>query len=142
MFRKEIQYCLTQLNKIKFKAISSQLVIWKTMKKILVFMLLFITSCSSKDELSITNENNLFSVTKETAVLVCGGKSRLIESKNEEIIKVEIKDSSSTKKEKFVQFTFVETDRKGGKYRIVNCYPNKDPKKSIVKTLTTSYKLN
>ena len=79
---------------------------------------------------------------KETAVLVCGGKSRLIESKNEEIIKVEIKDSSSTKKEKFVQFTVVETDRKGGKYRIVNCYPNKDPKKSIVKTITTSYKLN
>ena len=112
------------------------------MKKILVFMLLFITSCSSKDELSITNENNLFSVTKETAVLVCGGKSRLIESKNEEIIKVEIKDSSSTKKEKFVQFTFVETDRKGGKYRIVNCYPNQDPKKSIIKTITTSYKLN
>ena len=112
------------------------------MKKILVFILLFITSCGTKDELSITNENKLFSVTKENAVLVCGGKSRLIESKNEEIIKVEIKDSSSTKKEKFVQFTFVETDRKGGKYRIVNCYPNKDPKKSIVKTLTTSYKLN
>ena len=112
------------------------------MKKILVFILLFITSCSAKDELSITNENNLFSVTKESAVLICGGKSRLIESKNEEIIKVEIKDSSSTKKEKFVQFTFVETDRKGGKYRIVNCYPNKDPKKSIVKTITTSYKLN
>ena len=36
----------------------------------------------------------------------------------------------------------VETDRKGGKYRIVNCYPNKDPKKSIVKTITTSYQLN
>ena len=142
MFRKEIQNCLTQLNKIKFKAILSALVIWKTMKKILVFMLLFITSCSSKDELSITNENNLFSVTKETAVLVCGGKSRLIESKNEEIIKVEIKDSSINEKEKFVQFTVVETDRKGGKYRIVNCYPNKDPKKSIVKTITTSYKLN
>ena len=78
MFRKEIQNCLTQLNKIKFKAILSALVIWKTMKKILVFILLFITSCSSKDELSITNENKLFSVTKETAVLVCGGKSRLI----------------------------------------------------------------
>ena len=112
------------------------------MKKILVFILLFITSCSTKDELSITNENKFFFVTKETAVRVCGGKSRLIESKNEEIIKVEVKDSSSTKKEKFVQFTFVETDRKGGKYRIVNCYPNKDPKKSIVKTLTTTYKLN
>ena len=112
------------------------------MKKLLTLFILFITSCSTKDQLFITNENELFSLTKETALNVCGGKSRLIESKNEEIIKVEIKDSSSTKKEKFVQFTFVETDRKGGKYRIVNCYPNKDPKKSIVKTLTTSYKLN
>ncbi len=112
------------------------------MKKLLVFIILFITSCSTKDELSITDENNLFSVTKETAVLVCGGKSRLIENKNEEIIKVEIKDYSSTEKVKFVQFTVVETDRKGGKYRIVNCYPDKDPKKSIVKTITTSYKLN
>ena len=112
------------------------------MKKLLILTILLISSCSTKDELSITDENKLFSVTKETAVLVCGGKSRIIESKNEEIIKVEIKDSSSTKKEKFVQFTFVETDRKGGKYRIVNCYPNQDPKKSIVKTLTTSYKLN
>ncbi len=112
------------------------------MKKIFVIILFFITSCSTKDELSITNENKLFSLTKETAVLVCGGKSRLIESKNEEIIKVEINDSSSTKKEKFVQFTFVETDRKGGKYRVVNCYPNKDPEKSIIKTITTSYELN
>ena len=112
------------------------------MKKILVFIILFITSCSTKDELSITDKNELFSVTKETAVLVCGGKSRLIESKNEEIIKVEIKDSSSTEKEKFVQFTVVETDRKGGKYRIVNCYPRKDSKKSIIKTIKTSYELN
>jgi len=112
------------------------------MKKLLILTILLISSCSTKDELSITDENTLFSVTKETAVLVCGGKSRLIESKNEEIIKVEIKDYSSTEKEKFVQFTLVETDRKGGKYRIVNCYPNKDPKKSIVKTITTSYKLN
>ena len=111
------------------------------MKKILVFIILFITSCSTKDELSITDENELFSVTKETAVLVCGGKSRLIESKNEEIIKVEIKDSSITEKEKFVQFTVVETDRKGGKYRIVNCYPNKDPKKSVIKTIMTNYQL-
>ena len=112
------------------------------MKKILVVIIFFITSCSTKDELSITDENKLFSVTKETAVLVCGGKSRIIESKNEEIIKVEIKDSSSTEKEKFVQFTIVETDRKGGKYRIVNCYPNKDPKKSVIKTIMTNYQLN
>jgi len=34
------------------------------------------------------------------------------------------------------------TDRKGDKYRVVNCYPNEDPKKSIVKTITTSYTLN
>ena len=112
------------------------------MKKLLVLIVLFITSCSSKNELFITDENELFSVTKETALVVCGGKSRLIESKNEEIIKVEIKDSSSPEKTKFVQFTIVETDRKGGKYRIVNCYPNKEYKKSIIKTITTNYKLN
>ena len=51
------------------------------MKKILVFILLFITSCGIKDELSISNENKLFSVTNETAILVCKGKLRLIESK-------------------------------------------------------------
>ncbi len=112
------------------------------MKKLLVFLILFITSCSTKDKLSITNENELFSVTKDNALIVCGGKSRIIESKNEEIIKIEIKDFSNVEKEKFVQFTLVETDRKGGKYRIVNCYPNKDPKKSVIKTITTNYKLN
>ena len=112
------------------------------MKKLVILIILLISSCSTKDELSITDENKLFSVTKETAVLVCGGKSRLIESENEEIIKVEIKDSLTSGIEKLVQFTIVETDRKGGKYRIVNCYPNEDPKKSIVKTITTSYKLN
>ena len=112
------------------------------MKNLLVLLFLFITSCSTKDKLSITTENELFSVTKETALIVCGGKSRLVESKNEEIIKVEIKDSSSSEKSKFVQFTVVETDRKGGKYRIVNCYPNEDPKKSIIKTIKTNYKLN
>ena len=133
------------------------------MKKLLVLFILIITSCSTKDELSITqddlsitkdeisikkdkssitDEKKLFYVTKETAVRLCGGKSRIIESENEEIIKIEVKDFSSAEKEKFVQFTLVETDRKGGKYRIVNCYPNKDPKKSVIKTITTNYKLN
>ena len=133
------------------------------MKKLLIVFILILTSCSTKDELSITkeelsitkdeisitkgksstkDEKKLFYVTKETAVRLCGGKSRIIDSKNEEIIKIEVKDFSNVEKEKFVQFTLVETDRKGGKYRIVNCYPNKDPKKSIVKTITTSYKLN
>ena len=112
------------------------------MKKLLVLLILFITSCSTKDKLSITNENELFSVTKDNALVVCGGKSRLIENKNEEIIKVEIKNSSTSGKEKLVQFTIVETDRKGGKYRIVNCYPSDDPLKSIIKTFKTSYELN
>ena len=112
------------------------------MKKLLVLLILFITSCSTKDKLSITNDDELFSVTKDNALVVCGGKSRLIENKNEEIIKVEIKNSSTSGKEKLVQFTIVETDRKGGKYRIVNCYPNKDPKKSVIKTIMTNYKLN
>ena len=133
------------------------------MKKLLLLFILIITSCSTKDELSITqdelsitkdeisitkgkssikDEKKLFYVTEETAVLLCGGQSRIIDSKNEEIIKIEVKDFSTAEKEKFVQFTLVETDRKGGKYRIVNCYPNKDPKKSVIKTTKTNYKLN
>ena len=133
------------------------------MKKLLVLSIIIITACSPKDELPITqdeisisqnsisikkdkssikDEKNLFYLTKETAVRLCGGKSRIIESENEEIIKIEVKDFSSAEKEKFVQFTLVETDRKGGKYRIVNCYPNKDPKKSVIKTIKTNYKLN
>ncbi len=133
------------------------------MKKLLVLSIIIITACSPKDELPITqdeisitqnsisikkdkssikDEKKLFSLTQETAVLLCGGKSRIIDSKNEEIIKIEVKDFSSAEKEKFVQFTLVETDRKGGKYRIVNCYPNKDPKKSVIKTIKTNYKLN
>ena len=133
------------------------------MKKLLLLFIRIITSCSTKDELSITqdelsitkdeisitkgkssikDEKKLFYVTEETAVLLCGGQSRIIDSKNEEIIKIEVKDFSTAEKEKFVQFTLVETDRKGGKYRIVNCYPNKDPKKSVIKTIKTNYKLN
>ena len=133
------------------------------MKKLLVSSIIIITACSPKDELPITqdeisitqnsisikkdkssikDEKKLFYLTKETAVRLCGGKSRIIESENEEIIKIEVKDFSSAEKEKFVQFTLVETDRKGGKYRIVNCYPNKDPKKSVIKTIKTNYKLN
>ena len=133
------------------------------MKKLFFLFIFIVTSCSTNDEISITqddlsitkdeisimkgksntnDEKKLFDVTKDTAVLLCGGKSRLIESKNEEIIKIEVKDFSTAEKEKFVQFTLVETDRKGGKYRIVICYPNKDPQKSIIETINTSYKLN
>ncbi len=96
------------------------------MKKLLAVFIFILTSCSTKDELSITqeelsitkdeisitkgkssinDEKKLFYVTKETAVRLCGGKSRIIESKNEEIIKIEVKDFSNVEKEKFVQFT-------------------------------------
>ena len=43
---------------------------------------------------------------------------------------------------KYVEFTVVETDKKGGKYRIINCYPSEEPKDSIVKTIKINYKLN
>ena len=56
------------------------------MKKLLILTILLISSCSTKDELSITDENKLFSVTKETAVLVCGGKSRNNQKNNRQLI--------------------------------------------------------
>ena len=43
--------------------------------------------------------------------LICGGKSRILENENEEIIKVEIKDSDN-ERYKTVEFTSVETDKK------------------------------
>ena len=46
----------------------------------------------------VKDEKKIFYVTKETAVLLCGGKSRIIDSKNEEIIKIEVKDFSTAKK--------------------------------------------
>ena len=104
------------------------------MKKLLliVFSLTFLSSCS--------NDKDFF-LTKENALISCGGKSRIIENENEEIINIEVKDLIDGIG-KYVEFTVVETDKKGGKYRIVNCYPNKDPQKSIIKTIKTSYQLN
>ena len=81
------------------------------MKKLLVLFILTITACSPKDELSITDENKLFSVTKETALLVCGGKSRLIENKNEGIIKVEIKDSLNTENSNQISVDYIKSKK-------------------------------
>ena len=104
------------------------------MKKLLliVFSLSFLYSCS--------NDKDFF-VTKENALISCGGKSRIIENENEEIINTEVKDLIDGIG-KYVEFKVVETDKKGGKYRIINCYPSKEPKDSIVKTIKTNYKLN
>ena len=104
------------------------------MKKLLliVFSLSFLFSCS--------NDKDFF-VTKENALIICGGKSRIIESENEEIINTEVKDLIDGIG-KYVEFTVVETDKKGGKYRIINCYPSEEPQDSIIKTIKTNYKLN
>ena len=62
-------------------------------------------------------------------------------NENEEIIKIEIKDSDNVR-DKTVEFTAVETDKKGGKYRIISCIPKKEAEDSIIKTIKTNYQLN
>ena len=112
------------------------------MKKLIFLGIIFLLSaCSNDEELYITNEDSLFSVTSENALISCGGKSRILQNENEEIIKIEIKESDNGKY-KFVEFSTVETDKKGGRYRIISCVPNQEPKDSIIKTTKTNYQLN
>ena len=104
------------------------------MKKLffILFSLSFLSSCS--------NDKDFF-LTKENALISCGGESRIIENENEEIINIEVKDLIDGIG-KYVEFTVVETDKKGGKYRIINCFPSEEPQDSIIKTIKTNYKLN
>ena len=104
------------------------------MKKLLliVLSLSFLYSCSSDKD---------FFLTKENALISCGGKSSIIENENEEIINTEVKDLIDGIG-KYVEFTVVETDKKGGKYRIINCFPSEESQDSIIKTIKTNYKLN
>ena len=104
------------------------------MKKLLliVFSLSFLSSCSNDKD---------FLLTKENALISCGGKSRIIENDNEEIINTEVKDLIDGIG-KYVEFKVVETNKKAGKYRIINCFPSEEPQDSIVKTVKTNYKLN
>ena len=113
------------------------------MKKFLFLglTLSLIASCSKNEELITTNQDSLFSLTSVNALKICGGKSRILENENEEIIKIEIKDSDN-ERDKIVEFTAVETDKKGGKYRIISCLPKKEPEDSIIKTIKTNYQLN
>ena len=74
-------------------------------------------------------------------MLSCGGKSRIIENDKEEIINTEVRDLRDGIG-KYVEFTVVETDKKGGKYRIINCFPGKEPQDSTIKTVKTNYKLS
>ena len=113
------------------------------MKKFLFLglTLSLLTSCSSDDDLITTNQNSLFSLTSKNALKICGGKSRILENANEEIIKIEIKDADN-ERDKAVEFTAVETDKKGGKYRIISCLPKQDPQDSVIKIIKTNYQLN
>ena len=113
------------------------------MKKLLLLglTLSFLTSCSNDEELVITKQDSLFSLTSENALKSCGGKARILINENEEIIKIEIKDSDNGK-DKFVEFTAVETFKKGGNVRIISCLPKQNPKDSIIKTIKSKYQLN
>ena len=104
------------------------------MKKFFIigFSLFLLTSCKSDKD---------FFLTKQNALVSCGGKSRIIENQNEEIINTEVKDLID-EIGKYVEFTVVETDKKGGKYRIINCFPSEEPQDSIINTIKTNYKLN
>ena len=113
------------------------------MKKFLFLglTLSLLASCSNEEEFITTNQDSLFSLTSKNALKICEGKSRILENENEEIIKIEIKDSDN-ERDKTVEFTAVETDKKGGKYRIISCIPRKEPEDSIIKTTKTNYQLN
>ena len=74
-------------------------------------------------------------------MLICGGKSSIIESYKEEIINTEVKDLIDGIG-KYVELTVIETDKKGGKYRIINCFPSEEPKDLIIKIFKTNYKLS
>ena len=113
------------------------------MKKFLFLglTLSLLTSCSSDNDLITTNQDSLFSLTSKNALKICGGKSRILENENEEIIKIEIKDADN-ERNKTVEFTAVETDKKGGKYRIISCLPKQEPQDSIIKMIKTNYQLN
>jgi len=99
---------------------------------IITLSLSFLSSCSNDTDFFLTEENALIS---------CGGKSRIIENDKEEIVITKVKDLSDGIG-KYVEFTVVETDKKGGKYRIINCFPSQEPQDSIIKTVKTNYKLS
>ena len=104
------------------------------MKKIIliVLSLSFLSSCGNDKDFTLTEGN---------ALINCGGRFRILENDNEEIVSTKVKDLSDGIG-RYVEFTVVETDKKGGKYRIINCFPTEDPQDSIIKTVKTNYKLS
>ena len=68
-------------------------------------------------------------------------KSQSKKIQDDLIINTEVKDLRDGIG-KYVEFTVVEIDKKGGKYRIINCFPSEEPQDSIIKTVKTNYKLS
>ena len=99
---------------------------------LIIVSLSFLSSCSNDKDFFLTEEN---------ALLSCGGKSRIIKNNKEQIVSTKVKDLSNGIG-KYVEFTVVETDKKGGNYRIINCFPSEEPQDSIIKTVKTNYKLS
>ena len=79
------------------------------MKKFLFLGIIFLLSaCSNNEELYVTNEDSLFPVTSKNALISCGGKSKILQNDNEEIIKIEIKESDNGKYKFFIQYFSLE----------------------------------
>jgi len=113
-------------NEVKYKKVDYEKFI------LIIVSFSFLSSCSNDKDFFLTEGN---------ALLSCGGKSRIIENDKEEIINTEVKDLRDGIG-KYVEFTVVETDKKGGKYRIINCFPSEEPQDSIIKTVKINYKLS
>ena len=99
---------------------------------LITLSLSFLSSCSNDKDFFLTEGN---------ALITCGGKSRIIENDKEEIVSTKVKELNDGIG-KYVEFTVVETDKKGGNYRIINCFPSEEPQDSIIKTIKTNYKLS
>ena len=112
------------------------------MKKLLFLglILLLLASCSNDEEFLTTNQDSLFSLTSENALKICGGKSRILENKNEEIIKIEIKDSDN-ERDKTVEFTAVETVKKEEKLELLAVFLKRSQKIQLLKRLNQAISL-
>ena len=92
-------------------------------------------------KIETSKKDSLLSLTSENALKSCGGKSRILLNENEEIIKIQIKDSYNGK-DKFVEYTTAETFKKGGNVRVISCLPKQMPKDSIIRTIKLHHQLN
>ena len=68
----------------------------------IIVSLSFLSSCSSDKDFSLTEGN---------ALINCGGRSRILENDNEEIVNTKIKELSYGIA-KYLEFTYLETDKR------------------------------